>query len=251
MEKFKKLEQERYDQRALSRSAAEPNPAKMAAYHKPPYKLYHQLIRKTLKPNFRVLELACGMGEHTKTLVDGSETVVLMDISQLSLDVVSQKFKESRKVITTLGDIENLPFPDESFDLVACAGSLSYGNNSKILKNVRRVLKDHGTFICVDVLGDNPVYNLNRLFHVLRRNRSISVCKNTPKLETMKRNLCGFEITFFFFGALIFLTPILRIFLGEIKTLDFITATDKFLKTKRSAFKFVLMAKKTDFNSTF
>ena len=183
MERFKKVEQERYDQRAIEENVSEFKLQKLPAYHQPPYELYHHLLKKTLKPSFRVLELACGMGEHTKTLVEGSKTVVAIDISQSSLDVIKQRFQKSKKIEVTLADLENLPFADKSFDLVACAGSLSYGRSELVLGDVRRVLKDDGSFICVDILGNNPLYSLNRLFHVLKRNRSLSICQNAPTLE--------------------------------------------------------------------
>jgi ubiquinone/menaquinone biosynthesis C-methylase UbiE len=43
--------------------------------------------------------------------------------------------------------MEKLPFADQSFDLIVSAGSLSYGDNDKVLDEIYRVLKNKGAFI--------------------------------------------------------------------------------------------------------
>ena len=60
--------------------------------------------------------------------------------------------------------MESLPFKDKSFDIVACAGGLSYGDNKKVANEIYRVLKDNGSFICIDSLNENPFYKFNDIF---------------------------------------------------------------------------------------
>jgi ubiquinone/menaquinone biosynthesis C-methylase UbiE len=38
------------------------------------------------------------------------------------------------------------------------AGSLSYGDNDKVLDEIYRVLKNKGAFIAIDSLNNNPKY---------------------------------------------------------------------------------------------
>jgi hypothetical protein len=45
-----------------------------------------------------------------------------------------------------------------------------------------------------------------------------------------------------------FLAPLFRLFFGDTKTRQIITQTDKYLRTRSSAFKFVLMASKENIN---
>jgi ubiquinone/menaquinone biosynthesis C-methylase UbiE len=46
--------------------------------------------------------------------------------------------------------------------LIVSAGSLSYGDNDKVLDEIYRVLKNKGAFIAIDSLNNNPIYRLNR-----------------------------------------------------------------------------------------
>jgi hypothetical protein len=40
------------------------------------------------------------------------------------------------KLTTKVADMEKLPFADQSFDLIVSAGSLSYGDNDKVLDEI-------------------------------------------------------------------------------------------------------------------
>ena len=70
--------------------------------------------------------------------------------------------------------MENLPYEKNTFDVVCCAGSLSYGNNLLVLNEINGVLKSDGYFISVDNLNENPIYKLNRYIHYIRGNRTLS-----------------------------------------------------------------------------
>ena len=37
--------------------------------------------------------------------------------------------------------MEKLPFKNESFDVICSAGSLSYGDNNKVMSEIYRILK--------------------------------------------------------------------------------------------------------------
>jgi ubiquinone/menaquinone biosynthesis C-methylase UbiE len=63
--------------------------------------------------------------------------------------------------------MEKLPFAGQSFDIIVSAGSLSYGDNDKVLDEIYRVLKNKGVFIAIDSLNNNPIYRLNRCLHYL------------------------------------------------------------------------------------
>tara|TARA_B110000444_G_C18436347_1_gene409237 strand:+ start:426 stop:593 length:168 start_codon:yes stop_codon:yes gene_type:complete len=54
--------------------------------------------------------------------------------------------------------MENLPYEKNTFDVVCCAGSLSYGKNLLVLNEINGVLKSDGYFISVDNLNENPIY---------------------------------------------------------------------------------------------
>ena len=60
--------------------------------------------------------------------------------------------------------MENLPFKNESFDIVICSGSLSYGDHKIVRNEIFRVLKNNSFFICIDSLDHNLIYKLIDLF---------------------------------------------------------------------------------------
>ena len=96
------------------------------------------------------------------------------NISSISLKVLEKNLLKFSKagLQTVVADMEQLPFENESFNVVTCAGSLSYGDAEKVDSEIRRVIKPSGFFICVDSLNNNPVYRLNRFIHDLKKERT-------------------------------------------------------------------------------
>lgn len=98
-----------------------------------------------------VLDIGCGSGTITEALLDISDQVWGIDISQEMVRIASERFKESEfkgRVHFTVGDAENLEFPSESFNAVFCIGVLRYLDSwEKALKEMYRVLKPGGVSI--------------------------------------------------------------------------------------------------------
>jgi ubiquinone/menaquinone biosynthesis C-methylase UbiE len=144
---------------------------------------------------------------------------------------------------TEVADMENLPFDDSSFDVITCAGSLSYGDPYLVDAEIRRVLRPGGMLICVDSLNHNPVYRVNRWFHYLRGNRSKSTLKRMPNLARIRALGDGFAImNVSYFGALSFAMPVVSRLLGEDAAQAASERIDQLLHVRRLAFKFVLVA---------
>jgi ubiquinone/menaquinone biosynthesis C-methylase UbiE len=72
----------------------------------------------------RVLEVGCGTGAHLEILLRKGLTAIGIDISPFMLRVARQKLGE--KVLLCLGDAENLPFKNKSFDCVALITTLEF-----------------------------------------------------------------------------------------------------------------------------
>ena len=124
------------------------------------------------------------MGEHTQILANSGADLTVTDISEESLKNIKKVY--GNKLITKVADIENLPFRDKSFDVVCCAGSLSYGSHFKVRNEIYRVLKNDGLFVCVDSLNNNIIYKSNRYFNYLMGKRSKTVIKRAPSLNLFK-----------------------------------------------------------------
>ena len=140
--------------------------------------------------------------------------------------------------------MECLPFDNEIFDIVACAGGLSYGNNKLVLNEIHRVLKPNGIFIGIDSSNENPIYKLNRYMHYLRGNRTKSTLKRMPDrklLEDYKRKFGITKINYS--GKLIWMLYPLSKIIGYKKTKILSDFFDKNLP-KWMSFKFIIEAKK-------
>ena len=85
-------------------------------------------------------------------------SICATDISPKSVEVMSQKYSKYKNFYSKVVDMEKLPFKNESFDVICSAGSLSYGDNNRVMNEIYRVLKFGGCVVLVVSLNDNPIY---------------------------------------------------------------------------------------------
>lgn len=140
--------------------------------------------------------------------------------------------------------MEKLPFENISFDVVTSAGSLSFGKAKRVDKEIMRILKPGGIFICIDSLNNNPIYRLNRYIHYLMGNRSKSTLINMPtykRIQKLKEIYSKTEVKYF--GSISYLMPFFRLIFDSRKAKYISDAADKLIQVKKSAFKFVFVAK--------
>ena len=139
--------------------------------------------------------------------------------------------------------MECLPFEDNSFDVVASAGSLSYGNPDLVDAEIRRVLRPGGMFLCVDSLNHNPIYRFNRWVHYLKGDRTKSTMLHMPTMERIQSIARGFKnADVRYFGAVSYFMPILARIIGQSQAAGVSDAVDRLVNVRRAAFKFVLAA---------
>ena len=252
MNNDKQAEYLRYDARAQSLLAqgtavfgTEPVLGSLAIQpiFRAPYIYYEQCICRYISQAHDVLELGSGTGLHTYALTQTGARVVASDISSNSLEVLLQRI-EGGRVRTRVADMEALPFEDNSFDVVACAGSLSYGEPDLVDAEVRRVLRPGGIFLCVDALKHNPIYRCNRWFDYMRGVRTKSTLLRMPTMQRIQSIAHGFKSAEVrFFGAVTFLAAVLVPIIGQRYAAKISDAVDRMVHVRRSAFKFVLVAR--------
>ena len=103
-----------------------------------------------------ILDIATGTGDLAISFAKntGANIIKGLDISEGMLNVGKEKIlKEglSDKIEMILGDSENLPFDDESFDAISVAfGVRNFENLEKGLSEILRVLKSKGTFVVLE-----------------------------------------------------------------------------------------------------
>ena len=99
-----------------------------------------------------VLELGCGTGDMWKgqeDLIDSCAGLVLSDFSEGMLENAKANLGEKPGLEYRVIDIQNIPFDDESFDVVIANMMLYHVPDiARGLSEVRRVLKKGGAFYC-------------------------------------------------------------------------------------------------------
>tara|TARA_R110001632_G_scaffold179993_1_gene299944 strand:- start:16769 stop:17497 length:729 start_codon:yes stop_codon:yes gene_type:complete len=107
----------------------------------------------------QILDIATGTGDLALMMSQLNPTkIVGLDISEGMLEVGKQKISKanlSDKIEMVVGDSENMPFDDNTFDAITVSfGVRNFANLDKGLTEIRRVLKPNGTFVILET--SNP-----------------------------------------------------------------------------------------------
>jgi SAM-dependent methyltransferase len=242
--KDKYIEITRYNQRALQILNCKTKiKQKIKDYINVPYQYYFLFIKKLKKT--KLLEIGAGTGENTLRLIKMKFKVCATDISPKSVEVMSQRYSKYKNFSSKVADMEKLPFKNDSFDVICSAGSLSYGDNNRVMNEIYRVLKLEGWVVLVDSLNDNPIYRLNRYINYIKGNRTESTLKRMPNVNLIDEYIKKFGYgKIKFFGSISWAFPILKLLLSEKLITKISNFLDKYFKIKKSAFKFVLILNK-------
>jgi len=100
-------------------------------------------VTSSLRPGNRVLDVAGGSGAHASRIVRAMPvTVTGIDISA---EMVRQRAEDPLLTENVVGDMEALPFPDESFDATLFVAALHHVPDAlPALREARRVLRPGG-----------------------------------------------------------------------------------------------------------
>lgn len=116
-------------------------------------------------PN-KVLDIATGTGDLAINLVStNANEIIGLDISSGMLEIGKKKIaskKLDNKISMVIGDSENLPFENDTFDAITVAfGIRNFENLELGLAEILRVLKPNGLFVILETsVPTNPVYRL-------------------------------------------------------------------------------------------
>ncbi len=111
-----------------------------------------------IKPGDSVLEVGCGTGSLTlaaKRQAGPSGKVAGIDIIPAMIEISQHKAEQAHLDITfQLGSINDIPFPENQFDVVLCSFMIfhmSEDTRRKGIAEIYRVLKPHGRLLTIDL----------------------------------------------------------------------------------------------------
>lgn len=113
-------------------------------------------VRALASPRTALLDAGCGTGAFARQLItEGLEMarMTLLDPSEAMLARCDGIPAQRRK-----GGLENLPFPDSSFDIVTCAWALeTVAGTDRALSELCRVVRPGGV-LCLAFCSEKPVH---------------------------------------------------------------------------------------------
>ena len=107
-----------------------------------------------------VLELGCGTGAawlNQREIIDACSRITLTDFSEGMLTKTKGTLKQYSTIEYAVVDIQNIPYADQSFDMIIANMMLYHVPDiPRALSEVRRVLRKGGTFCCA-TYGENGI----------------------------------------------------------------------------------------------
>ena len=116
-------------------------------------KILSQIIKKS-KPK-RILEAGCGTGRILIPLVNQGHTIEGFDLSK---NMLNELHRKTKKIKTKIGDIEKIPYKNNTFDLVYSITVLIHMQDfKKGFKEMYRVTKKGG-IVVFDLPNKNSIW---------------------------------------------------------------------------------------------
>ena len=127
-----------------------------------PLQLYHYLVSLLEVSGTDMLEVGSGRGggaNYIKKYLK-PKNIVGLDIAHNAVKLANDRYSTDGLQFVQ-GNAENLPFGDESFDVIINVESChAYGSVPAFLKEVERVLRPGGYFLCTDMRSPSGMQTL-------------------------------------------------------------------------------------------
>jgi len=202
-------------------------------------KYYSEIQKMLINTELVVIELGAGFGRHTSVIADCGVKLIVNDISESALEINNLIHPNIFKSIAS--NMDAIPLPNQSIDVVICCESLSYADPNKVNREIFRLLKPGGHLIILDTLNHNPIYKINRYIKVIIKARSLSSVLRIPKIRRVKKLSMYFEKNeISYFGKWLWLTvPVTK----RILDLDLFNKKMDTYGPNFLAFKFLMVSK--------
>ena len=122
-----------------------------------------------LAPRARYADLGIGDGMLTLMLAQVASQVTAVDLSEPMLNQLANRARQSgfENIECIQGDIEDLPLPDATHDVVVASQALHHANvPSRCLKEAYRILVPGGKLLIIDLLAHTEEWVREKLQHI-------------------------------------------------------------------------------------
>ncbi|MCA0972472.1 class I SAM-dependent methyltransferase [Halobacillus litoralis] len=103
------------------------------------------------QPSWKALDIATGGGHVAKELSRSAGMVFATDLTKDMLQNTARHLQDQSNIHYVVADAEELPFIDETFDVVTCRiAAHHFPNPSAFIQEVSRVLRPKGKFLLID-----------------------------------------------------------------------------------------------------
>ncbi|WP_223596588.1 class I SAM-dependent methyltransferase [Neobacillus bataviensis] len=168
-----------------------------SSIHKKGKDLQKLLEMAALHGEEEMLDIATGGGHTANAFAPYVKKVTAVDITAEMLSAAENFIKGNgnQNVDFFIGDAENLPFPDETFDLVTCRiAPHHFPNVKRFVNEVYRVLKPNGQFLLDDNVTPEEE-EFDQFYNTIEKWRDYSHYRAWKKSEWLQMiELNSFEI---------------------------------------------------------
>lgn len=118
----------------------------------PYFKIIEGITKRCIKENVpslkgkKILDAGCGTGRNIGLFLElGASKVYAFDYTPEMLEFARNKFNKNNKVNLSVGDVQNIKYPNNFFDVTGCFKVLAHVPNiQKAVKELARVTKKEG-----------------------------------------------------------------------------------------------------------
>jgi len=150
-----------------------------------------QRMAASLAPGARVLEIAPGPGYFAIELAKlGKFEITGLDISNTFVEIARREAqKQNLSVDFRQGNASQMPFADESFDLMLCRAAFkNFSEPVRALAEMRRVLRPGGKALIIDLRRDTPQQEIDKYIDAMNTGSVNSILmKWTFRFMLLKR----------------------------------------------------------------
>ena len=133
-----------------------------------PKRTHVDVLAETLDPlNANIIDVGCGIGHITRALTNMGANVIGVDPGKRQLDRARTEETVGSEVYIE-GVAEDLPFNDQSKDIILFFNSFHHVSKNKFSEAIRetsRVLRSGGKLFFAEPIADGPQFELSRLIN--------------------------------------------------------------------------------------